>query len=138
MTRAMEVSSTTRHHPIIAVSPPSAQPVVPRWCTPLRSREWDTGASQATLHVPVYSGCPNLPRHTMLPAPETLERTRTCPHQGACVPQTVHAVDDADVPSVYEGESTERRPTQRRALPHLPTHRAILRRPRSHALCHRP
>src|SRR5262249_37910031 len=117
-----------------ALSPPSAQPVVPRWCTPLRSREWDTGASPATLHVPVYSACRRLSLLTMLRPPETLERSRTCPHQGACVPQTVHAVDDEDVPSVYEGESTERRPTQRRALTHLPTHRAILIRPRSYEL----
>src|SRR5262249_52452438 len=112
MTRAMEVSSTTRHHPLIAVSPPSAQQGAPRWCTPLRSREWDTGASQATLHVTVYSGCPNLPHHTMLPTPETLERTRTCPHQGGYVLQTVHDLDDEDVPCVCLEESTERQPAR--------------------------
>src|SRR5215510_3052196 len=110
MTRAMEVARTTRHHPIIAVSPPSAQQVVPRWCTPLRSREWDTGASQATLHASVCSGCPTLLHHMTLPTPKTLENARTYPHQGGCVFQIVHTLDGEDVPCVCRGESPERRP----------------------------
>src|SRR5262245_57236251 len=54
----------TRHDRVIILSPPSAQPVVLRWCTPLQSREWDTGGSQATLHEAVCSGCPTLLHHT--------------------------------------------------------------------------
>src|SRR4030095_4646374 len=100
--------------------------VVPRWCTRLRSRGWDRAAFPATLHGAVYSGCPILPHHMTLPAPETLGRTRTCPLQGESAHQIARVLDDEDVPCVYLGEPTGRRPVQRVELQHHPTHTATL------------
>src|SRR5215510_11153781 len=116
------------------LSPPSAQQGAPRWCTPLRSREWDTGASPATGHAVVYSRCRSLSQHTTLPTPETLGNAHICLHQGGYVPQTARVRVDGDVPCVCRGESTERRPAQTVELPHLPTHRALLITPRCHVL----
>src|SRR5215470_1570376 len=100
----------------------------------LQSRGWDMAAFQATIHVTVYSGCPILPHHMMLPTPETLGTARTYPHQGGGVLQIVHALDDGDVPYARHEVPTERRPAQTVESPYLPTHRAILIRPRSHEL----
>src|SRR5712664_3458494 len=84
-------------HLITVRSLPSAQQGAPRCCTPPQSRGWDRAAFPATLRVAVCCGCPTLPPHMTLPTQETLEMTRTCPHQGGYVPQTARVRVDGDV-----------------------------------------